>query len=88
MTRHTITNKQNRAKCMAWRGGQRCNRKAVAVVTYRKPTINLDGRQARCAECAQNADVTRVEKVCERGFTVHVNSLDQMHQRHYQEIVG
>ena len=85
MTRQAITDKRNRAKCMAWRGGKRCNRKATTVVFYRKPTVNLDGRQARCAECAQNPDVTQIEKTCECGFTV--SPLDVMHQRHYREVV-
>jgi len=84
MNRHTITNKQNRAKCMAWRNGKRCNRKATTVVFYRK--LCSEGHQARCAECAQANDVRRIERACERGFTVYVSPLDPMHQRHYQEV--
>jgi len=83
--RHSITDTNNRAKCMAWRNGKRCNRKATTVVFYRKPT-QIEGHQARCAECAQNTDVTRIEQECERGFTVHVSPLDPMHQRHYVEV--
>ena len=85
MTRQAITDKQNRARCMAWRNGKRCNRKATTVILYRKVTCQI-GHQARCAECAQNPDVTQIEKTCERGFTVHVSPLDVMHQRHYREV--
>lgn len=75
------TDKNGIAKCLSYRNGKRCGRKAKAVVFYR--SMVGTGRHSRCIECSTNEDVVRIEQQNDNGFTVTVDPFDSMSQRKY-----
>lgn len=67
--RHTLTTKKNKAKCLAYRNGKRCNRIARAVITF--TSHSGYHRQSVCKECAGRKDAIIVQE-SSSGFNVRV----------------
>ena len=83
MYRTSHTTENNKAKCLNYRNGKRCGRKATALVNYINKVTGRPGFMPRCAECAHNDDVT-FRTVCGAGFEVCApDPRDPMQQRRY-----
>lgn len=83
--RETLTDKKDRALCMAFRNGKRCKRLARFVVLY-DARNTTPGRQARCSECSKRADTIRIESESSLGFRVISTYYVGYHSRKYEAI--
>ena len=77
---HTTTD--GKAKCLHYRNGKRCGRKATALVNYKSKATGRPGFMPRCDECAGDDDVTFFTTSA-AGYFVKVNVMDPMQQRQY-----
>ena len=84
MTRSILTDKKNRAKCLAYRNGKRCGRKATVLMTR---SHDLHSRVV-CQECAdrQASEGASVKQVNRAGFNVISHSMSGWHSRDYTPI--
>jgi hypothetical protein len=83
MYRTSHTTENNKAKCLNYRNGKRCGRKAVALVNFINPVNRLPGHMPRCMECAHADDVT-FRTICKAGYEVcPPDPRDRMQQRRY-----
>lgn len=77
------TDKQGRAKCLAYRNGKRCGRVARVIGSY--ADSQGEHEQSLCIECAQAKAAHRIQ-ASRLGFTVHTSNIGGWADRTYRAI--